>query len=146
MVERRAEQAVKFFYSHLFWHNPDIRELFPASPEDMERQRDRLFAALTHVVSRIDDDSLGPYLRDLGRDHRKFRVGPEHYAVLGSSLLAALAETSGAAWTPRVEKAWAEAYQVVADAMLAGAAASEDPPGGMRRSCATCGTARTSPS
>ncbi|MGW4505451.1 globin domain-containing protein [Streptomyces sp. NPDC004436] len=128
VVERRAEQAVKFFYSHLFWHNPDIRELFPASPEDMERQRDRLFAALTHVVSRIDDDSLGPYLRDLGRDHRKFRVGPEHYAVVGSSLLAALAETSGAAWTPRVEKAWAEAYQVVADAMLAGAAASEDPP------------------
>ncbi|MFF4581905.1 globin domain-containing protein [Streptomyces sp. NPDC001389] len=128
VVERRAEHAVKFFYSHLFWHNPAIRRLFPASSEDMERQRDRLFAALTHVVSHLEGETLLPYLRDLGRDHRKFLVGPEHYAAVGTSLLAALAATSGAAWTPEVEKAWSEAYQVMADAMTAGAAASEDPP------------------
>lgn len=128
VVERRAEHAVKFFYSHLFWHNPAIRALFPDPLHDMERQRDRLFAALTHVIAHMDDETLGPYLRDLGRDHRKFLVRPEHYAAVGASLLAALAETSGAAWTPPVEKAWAEAYQVMADAMTAGAEASEDPP------------------
>lgn len=128
MVERRAEHAVKYFYSHLFWHNPGIRELFPASSEDMERQRDRLFAALTHVVAHMDDEGLLPYLHDLGRDHRKFLARPEHYAAVGSSLLAALARTSGEAWTPGVEKAWSEAYQVVADAMMEGAASSEDPP------------------
>ncbi|MER5929673.1 globin domain-containing protein [Streptomyces sp. NPDC002054] len=128
VVERRAEHAVKFFYSHLFWHNPGLRELFPSSFEDMERQRDRLFAALTHVIAHLEDETLLPYLRDLGRDHRKFRTGPEHYAAVGSSLLAALAETSGEAWTPDVEKAWAEAYQVIADAMTAGAAESKDPP------------------
>ncbi|MEV7524057.1 globin domain-containing protein [Streptomyces sp. NPDC091371] len=128
VVERRAEHAVKFFYSHLFWHNPGVRELFPVSFEDMERQRDRLFAALTHVIAHLENESLVPYLRDLGRDHRKFMVGPEHYAAVGSSLLAALAETSGDAWTPQVEKAWAEAYQVIADTMMGGAATSEDPP------------------
>ncbi|MFD8632328.1 globin domain-containing protein [Streptomyces sp. NPDC059533] len=128
VVERRAEHAVKFFYSHLFWHNPGLRELFPASFEDMERQRDRLFAALTHVIAHLENETLVPYLRDLGRDHRKFLVEPRHYAALGSSLLAALAETSGDAWTTRTEKAWVEAYQVIADAMMAGAAASEDPP------------------
>ncbi|MFD9356281.1 globin domain-containing protein [Streptomyces sp. NPDC060031] len=128
MVERRAEHTVKFFYTHLFWHNPGIRELFPASFEDMERQRDRLFAALTHVIAHLENESLLPYLRDLGRDHRKFLVGPEHYAAVGTSLLAALAEASGTAWTPRVEKAWAEAYQVMADAMTDGAGASGDPP------------------
>ncbi|MGW5850005.1 globin domain-containing protein [Streptomyces sp. NPDC055254] len=128
VVERRAEHTVKFFYSHLFWHNPAVRELFPASFEDMERQRDRLFAALTHVIAHLEHETLLPYLRELGRDHRKFLVAPEHYAAVGASLLAALAETSGEAWTPSVEKAWAEAYQVIADAMTAGAAASEDPP------------------
>ncbi|MEV6950793.1 globin domain-containing protein [Streptomyces sp. NPDC051183] len=128
VVERRAEHAVKFFYSHLFWHNPGIRALFPVSFEDMERQRDRLFAALTHVIAHLENESLLPYLRDLGRDHRKFLVGPEHYAAVGSSLLAALAEASAGAWTPQVEKAWSEAYQVMADAMTAGAGASEDPP------------------
>ncbi|MFJ6797836.1 globin domain-containing protein [Streptomyces sp. NPDC091268] len=128
VVERRAEHAAKFFYTHLFWHNPGVRELFPASFEDMERQRDRLFAALTHVIAHLENESLLPYLRDLGRDHRKFLVGPEHYAAVGTSLLAALAEVAGQAWTPRVEKAWAEAYQVMADAMTAGADASGDPP------------------
>lgn len=146
VVERRAEHAVKFFYSHLFWHNPGVRDLFPASFEDMERQRDRLFAALTHVIAHLENESLVPYLRDLGRDHRKFMAGPEHYAAVGSSLLAALAETSGDAWTPQVEKAWTEAYQVIADAMMGGAATSEDPRGGTRRSCATSSTARTSAS
>ncbi|MFF3017775.1 globin domain-containing protein [Streptomyces sp. NPDC057939] len=128
VVERRAEHAVKYFYSHLFWHNPGIRELFPTASEDMERQRDRLFAALTHVISRLEDETLVPYLQDLGRDHRKFLVGPEHYAAVGASLLAALAETSGEAWSPATEKAWAEAYQVIADVMTAGAAADDSPP------------------
>ncbi|WP_308345391.1 globin domain-containing protein [Streptomyces sp. ISL-94] len=128
VVERRAEHAVKFFYSHLFWHNPEVRDLFPASFEDMERQRDRLFAALTHVIAHLENETLVPYLRDLGRDHRKFLAGPQHYAAVGTSLIAALAETSGEAWTPLVEKAWTEAYQVIADTMMAGAATSEDPP------------------
>ncbi|MFD7628666.1 globin domain-containing protein [Streptomyces sp. NPDC059851] len=128
VVERRAEHAVKYFYSHLFWHNPAIRELFPSASHDMQRQRDRLFAALTHVIAHLEHESLRGYLHDLGRDHRKFLTRPEHYAAVGASLLAALAETSGAAWTPSVEKAWAEAYQVVADAMTAGAATGEDRP------------------
>lgn len=128
VVERRAEHAVKYFYSHLFWHNPGLRELFPSSAEDMERQRDRLFAALTHVVTHLESGTLVPYLRDLGRDHRKFLVGPEHYAAVGTSLIAALAQTSGDAWTPAVEKAWYEAYQVIADTMTAGAADSDEPP------------------
>ncbi|MFD8414959.1 globin domain-containing protein [Streptomyces sp. HUAS TT3] len=128
VVERRAEHAVKYFYSHLFWHNPALRALFPSSAHDMQRQRDRLFAALTHVIAHLEHESLLPYLHDLGRDHRKFLARPEHYAAVGASLLASLAEASGAAWTPDVEKAWSEAYQVIADAMTAGAAAGEDPP------------------
>ncbi|MEV6649356.1 globin domain-containing protein [Streptomyces sp. NPDC051219] len=128
VVERRAEDAVKFFYSHLFWHHPGLRALFPAGHEDMQRQRDRLFAALTHVVAHLEDPSLPGYLQDLGRDHRKFLVGPEHYTAVGTSLIAALAEASGSAWTPVVEKAWTEAYAVLADAMIAGAESTDEPP------------------
>ncbi|MFD3332284.1 globin domain-containing protein [Streptomyces sp. NPDC058700] len=119
VVERRAEHAVTFFYSHLFWHNPGMRELFP---EDMRPQRDRLFAALAHVVSHLGEPGLPEYLGRLGRDHRKFLASPALYAAVGSSLLAAFAHAAGSAWTPEAEKAWAEAYEQVADLMLAGAA------------------------
>ncbi|MER6343398.1 globin domain-containing protein [Streptomyces sp. NPDC001595] len=122
VVERRAEFAVKYFYAHLFHHHPDLRALFPVDfPEDMRRQRDRLFAALTRVVARLDDPELPEYLRALGRDHRKYLARPEHYAAVGESLLAAFATVSGAAWTRETEKAWQEAYAGIADHMLQGA-------------------------
>ncbi|MFE2012822.1 globin domain-containing protein [Streptomyces sp. NPDC059491] len=118
VVERRAEHAVTFFYSHLFWNNPGVRALFP---EEMQPQRDRLFAALTHVVTRLEDPGLAGYLGRLGRDHRKFLASPALYAAVGESLLAAFAHAAGAAWTVEAEKAWSEAYGHIAELMLAGA-------------------------
>ncbi|WP_309054612.1 globin domain-containing protein [Streptomyces sp.] len=118
VVERRAEHAVAFFYAHLFRHNPGVRELFPA---DMRPQRDRLFAALTHVVTHLEDPRLASYLTHLGRDHRKFLASPPLYAAVGTSLLAAFAQTAGAAWTVEAEKAWSEAYARVAELMIRGA-------------------------
>ncbi|MFJ9811472.1 globin domain-containing protein [Streptomyces sp. NPDC101158] len=118
VVERRAEHAATFFYSHLFWHNPGVRELFP---QEMGAQRDRLFAALTHVVTHLEDPALVGYLGQLGRDHRKFLATPALYSAVGTSLLAAFAHAAGAAWTLEAEKAWTEAYGRVADLMSAGA-------------------------
>ncbi|MFG2307779.1 globin domain-containing protein [Streptomyces sp. NPDC048566] len=122
VVERRAEFAVTYFYAHLFRHHPELRALFPTDfPEDMERQRDRLFAALTVVVERLDDPGLPAYLRDLGRDHRKYLARPDHYAAVGTSLVAAFAAVAGPSWSAETEKAWWEAYRVIADLMLQGA-------------------------
>ncbi|MFF3319192.1 globin domain-containing protein [Streptomyces sp. NPDC003035] len=118
VVERRAEHAVTFFYSHLFWNNPGVRELFP---EDMRPQRDRLFAALTHVVHHLEDPGLPVYLAHLGRDHRKFMAAPALYAAVGASLTAAFAHAAGAAWSVEAEKAWTEAYGYVAELMVRGA-------------------------
>ncbi|MFD6246320.1 globin domain-containing protein [Streptomyces roseolus] len=118
VVERRAEHAVTYFYSHLFWRNPGVRALFP---EDMVPQRDRLFAALTHVVTGFDDPGLAGYLERLGRDHRKYLASPALYAAVGESLLAAFAHTAGSTWTIEAEKAWSEAYGRVAELMLRGA-------------------------
>ncbi|MFF3890569.1 globin domain-containing protein [Streptomyces sp. NPDC001914] len=122
VVERRAEFAVKYFYSHLFRHNPQLRALFPADlAQDMERQRDRLFAALTFVMDNLENPDLPRYLRSLGRDHRKYLTRPEHYAAVGESLLAAFAVVSGSAWSAEAEKAWTAAYGSIARSMLEGA-------------------------
>lgn len=121
VVERRADHASAYFYAHLFANNPDVRSLFP---DEMAEQQDRLFAALTQLVLLLDvPERLGAYLAALGRDHRKFEVVPEHYPAVGASLLATLRELCGHAWTPAVEKAWAEAYSVISQAMIDAAAA-----------------------
>ncbi|MFJ5230423.1 globin domain-containing protein [Kitasatospora sp. NPDC088391] len=121
VVERRADQLTKYFYAHLFTNNPGVEALFPAR---LAEQRDRLFAALTQLVLRLEDPGkLTGYLAALGRDHRKFRAAPEHYPAVGASLIAALKHFSGHSWTPEIEKAWTEVYTVVSQAMIDAAAA-----------------------
>lgn len=111
-----------FFYSDLFLRHPEVRDLFPVS---MAAQRDRLVSALARIVSDVDNIAyLSVFLRALGRDHRKFGTVAEHYAAVGTSLLATLAHFSGDDWTPEVAADWTAAYDLVAQLMIE--AAKED--------------------
>ena len=124
-IETRSDEVAQFFYGMLFTLNPAARELFPIN---MEVVRSRLLRALVHLVQMIDrPDELMPFLRQLGRDHRKFGVVAAQYESVGTALLASIKKHSGSAWTPSVERAWAEAYTIMARAMLEAAAADEGP-------------------
>jgi NAD(P)H-flavin reductase/hemoglobin-like flavoprotein len=124
-LESDADNAVAYFYSRLFAANPRLRTLFPAA---MDVQRDRFFGALTKIVWSLDSpDALAAYLGRLGRDHRKFGVLPEHYAAVGTALLATVRKFARGDWTEQVEAAWTEAYAEVARLMTD--AATEDADG-----------------
>lgn len=115
MVEPYLPEIAEYFYSMLFTLAPETRDAFPIN---MEVQRDRLVRALLHIIQLVDrPEDLAPFLHHLGTDHRKFGVAPQHYEALGTSLLAALKAHLGEAWTPEVERAWAEAYTIIARAM-----------------------------
>ena len=121
-VARYGDEVTLFFYSDLFLRAPEVRDLFPVS---MAAQRDRLLGALVKIVSDVDSlDSLVPYLRGLGRDHRKFGALAEHYDTVGTSLLVTLAYFSGSNWTNELAADWKAAYTLVAKTMVE--AAKED--------------------
>jgi NAD(P)H-flavin reductase/hemoglobin-like flavoprotein len=120
-----GDEAPLYFYSHLFLTHPETREMFPVS---MAHQRDRFFTALGEVVTRVDDlDALVPILQQLGRDHRKFGTLAVHYPAAGASLLATL-EHFDDEWTPELAKSWSEAYELVAQVMIAAAEEAEEQP------------------
>lgn len=124
-VEHRLPQVSQHFYATLFIIAPETRALFPAN---METQRGRFFGALVHIVQMIDrPQELEPFLRQLGRDHRKFDVATEHYEAVGTALLAALKRYLDDEWTEEVERAWADAYSIIARKMQEGAAADTGP-------------------
>ncbi|MDN5918997.1 MAG: globin domain-containing protein [Pseudonocardia sp.] len=130
-VEPRSEELGKHFYATMFHLAPETRDLFPVN---MEVQRSRLLRAVVHVVQMVDQpDDLVPFLKQLGRDHRKFGVLTKHYDVLGEALISAIATYAGQAWTPEVEQAWVGAYATVADAMQKAAAAEHGPASWMGR-------------
>ncbi|MFD0558050.1 NAD(P)H-flavin reductase [Stackebrandtia endophytica] len=115
LVAAHGEQVPLFFYSRLFLAHPQVRELFPIA---MAAQRDKLVQALGSVVSNVDNlDAVVPYLRQLGRDHRKFGALRDHYPAVGDALLATLAHFSGPSWSPEVAADWEQAYGLVAQVM-----------------------------
>jgi hemoglobin-like flavoprotein len=56
----------------------------------------------------------------------RFGAQPNHYPVVGAVLVASMAEVAGEQWRPEYERAWSDAVDVVAGAMLEGAAAHLD--------------------
>src|SRR5712691_12063785 len=127
-IEPQAEKVAQYFYAHVFYGHPAVRDMFPVM---MDIQRERLLQALIMIAQGMDNpEQLAPYLRQLGRDHRKFAVVAAHYEVVGDALIAALAGYAGAAWTPEVEGAWLRAYGIAAGLMVTAAetAAADEPP------------------
>jgi NAD(P)H-flavin reductase len=51
----------------------------------------------------------------------------QHYDAVGTALLTALKRFAGEAWTPQVEKAWGDAYGLIARTMLEAAEADQGP-------------------
>ena len=122
LVAPQGDALMETFYARLFSAAPAVKPLFrrdrsPAAEGDaFERAR-----AAAQVAARPRRDrSQAPRTR---RRHVTYGAQPAHYPVVGEVLIASMAEVAGAAWRPSYERAWTAAFDVVAGAMLDGAAA-----------------------
>lgn len=114
------EQRTDFtacFYSNLFADYPEVKPLFAQT--QMEEQAKKLFKSLVLIVESLrQPDVLTNALKGLGSRHVQYGVLPEHYPMVGSTLLKALAICLEETWTSEVKQAWSEAYSVVMKLML----------------------------
>lgn len=121
LLAPRGDELVERFYRRLFETAPSTRPLFAHA--DMVAQRRALLGALVTVRRSLRDlPAIVPALEKMGARHAGYGVRADHYPVVGSVLLVTMAELGGDAWRPEYTAAWAEAYGVVQDAMLGGAA------------------------
>ncbi len=111
-----GERLVTTFYETLFDLAPEVRPLFP---EEMKQQKKKLFDTLNFAVKGLNDlSSLFLELRDLGKRHNSYGAKPEHYAVVGQALIAAIKEELGSDCNQEVEEAWNEIYSIMATQMI----------------------------
>ena len=121
LVAPRGDELMDVFYARLFEAAPAVRPLFAST--DLRKQKIMLLRVLGLLRQSLRDlDPIVPVLRDLGARHVRYGAQPEHYPVVGAVLIASMAEVAGDAWRPEYERAWAAAFDVVAGAMLDGAA------------------------
>ena len=112
------------FYARLFAGPLSSSRCSPA--QICAARRAMLLPALVLLRKSLRDlDAIVPALRALGARHVAYGARAEHYPVVGGVLIASMAQVAGAAWRPEYERAWSSAYDVVAGAMLEGAAAAE---------------------
>jgi methyl-accepting chemotaxis protein len=101
LIAPRGDELINRFYARLFAAAPQVRPLFP---EDMRRQKTMLLGTLVLLRKSLRDlEAIVPKLRQLGARHVAYGAKPEHYAVVGSALLEAMAELAGEAWNDAYE-------------------------------------------
>jgi hemoglobin-like flavoprotein len=116
LIAERGDELVDTFYSRLFAAAPAVRPLFP---QDMRQQKTMLLAALVLLRKSLRDlDAIVPTLLKLG-------ARPEHYPLVGATLIASMAAIAQESWRPEYEAAWNAAFEVVASTMIAGAEEAE---------------------
>jgi len=59
----------------------------------------------------------------MGRQHSELGVLPHHYEFVTGSMLAAMADECGPAWTPELAHTWDEALRFVSSLMIAAGSA-----------------------
>lgn len=115
-----APQAAALFYQNLFEADPSIKTLFKG---DMTAQGEKLMHMIGAAVGQLNDlDTLVPILQQLGARHVAYGVKDAHYQTVGGALLKTLQQGLGSAFTPAVNAAWAEVYDVMAEVMITSAA------------------------
>jgi nitric oxide dioxygenase len=123
LVAPQGDELIRNFYDRLFEAAPAVKPLF--ADVDMERQRQALLNMLVVLRESLRDlDDIVPDLEDLGARHAEYGAQPAHYPVVGEVLIAAMTEVAGDKWKPEYTAAWQEAYGVVQNVMLSGAAAA----------------------
>jgi hemoglobin-like flavoprotein len=124
-IRDRQTEFTDYFYSTLFADYPQVQPLFAHT--QMNEQPKKLFASLVLVVDNLSQpNELTQSLKGLGARHLKYGVLPEHYPLVGGTLLKAMQFILKDDWTPEVKKAWTEAYSAIAEIMLDGADYSQD--------------------
>ncbi len=116
-VAANAEKITTRMYEILFAAHPEVKELFKdADPE----QHKKLAGAVSAYAANIDNlGALSKAVEKMTAAHVRTNVKPEHYPMVGVSILGAIKDVLGEAATEDVLNAWKEAYFFLADILIA---------------------------
>lgn len=138
LLETGGEALITHFYKGLFRDHPEVRPLFNQAHQASGEQPRALANGVLMYAKHIDRlDALGPLAQQIVAKHVALQVLPEHYPLVGDSLLRAIREVLGPdIATDTVIDAWTAAYGQLADLLIGAEAAvyahNASAPGGWR--------------
>ena len=117
VVSQHAEKITSEMYHIMFTNHPEIKYMFKdADPE----QHKKLAAAVGAYAANIDNLSvLSKAVDKMVDSHVRTKVQPEHYPIVGVSILEAIKNVLGDTATDEILEAWKEAYFFLAEVLIA---------------------------
>jgi nitric oxide dioxygenase len=120
VLQQHGEQITRHFYTTMFRDYPELKAYFNAAHQAAGTQPRALANSVLAYAAHIDRlDALKDALPLIVQKHASLDIRPEHYPIVGRCLLRAIREVLGAAATDAVIDAWAQAYQQLADILIA---------------------------
>jgi nitric oxide dioxygenase len=117
VLTKHGEAITAKMYEILFANHPETKAMFGEAPED---QHKKLASAIVAYASNMDNlEVLGKAVEGMAQRHVRTKVKPEHYPMVGVSLLQAIKDVLGDAATDDVIEAWKEAYFYLGDILIA---------------------------
>ena len=108
------------FYAGLFQELPALTNLFNMGNQANGAQQQSLASAVFAYAANIASPAaLGPVVNRIVNKHVSVGIRAEHYPIVGRHLLAAIASTLGDAATAPLMAAWDEAYNSLANLLIA---------------------------
>ncbi len=115
-------------HTRMFAIDPDLRDLFGVS---MAAQHEAFHRAIHDVLEAIPaatgHTELVELLAQLGRDHRKYGVEPEHYHIMYSAPTGEFAELMAEYWDSETQQTISQAMMLVTGVMRGAAETATDP-------------------
>ncbi|GGY59989.1 NO-inducible flavohemoprotein [Pseudoduganella albidiflava] len=120
ILEVGGEALTRHFYPILFRDYPQVKPYFNQAHQADGAQPRALANAVLMYAKNIDRlEALGPLVGQIVAKHVALNILPEHYPMVGASLLQAIREVLGAeVATDAVIDAWAAAYGQLADLLI----------------------------
>lgn len=108
------------FYQNMFEAHPELKNLFNMGNQANGSQQQSLAAAVFAYAANIENSAaLAPVVERIVHKHVSVGIKAEHYPIVGKYLLGAIKQILGDAATTELIDAWAEAYGLLADALIA---------------------------
>jgi nitric oxide dioxygenase len=108
------------FYQNMFEAHPEFKNLFNMGNQANGSQQQSLAAAVFAYAANIENSAaLAPVIERIVHKHVSVGIKAEHYPIVGKYLLGAIKQILGDAATTELLNAWAEAYGLLADTLIA---------------------------
>lgn len=119
VLKERGIEITEKFYELLFKNHSELKGLFNEEKQRNGEQPKALAMSILAAAKNIDNlEAILPTVKKIGEVHVNSKVMPEHYPIVGETLLLAFKEVLGEEIDDNFLNAWSQAYKFISNIFI----------------------------